>query len=444
MTDLPDLASLLRAAEAAAGAGDYESAEALLRDAAGRQEATLGASHPDVAETMNNLAVVYEMTGQLDEAERCYRRAVRIATTALPAGHEIVTTSLDNLRDFCQAHDIAFESPDAGPAAATPAADVATPAADVATPAADAATPATPAAAAAAKRDDAEEAMQEFAEDATPVAGGAKPAARDAEPAAATSITRAPTPPAAAEPEALVSSYQGSRWPLRIGILVVAAAGIAAVLIARPGTLPTAQPAQPLSPAATPGVSPGPDTSSAAPERQTPPTPDPEPATPPPATPSPAAATPAAATPPAATPPAATPSAATPSASSATPTGASPTGIPYTSADGSVTLVDARLCQSLATTGAEWRCEGPDDPADPGRMSFYTRIRTPRNTTIQHRWYYGTQLTQSVDLRIGANPGAGYRTFSRQTINPANTGEWRVEIRSATGELLHEVRFVVR
>ena len=46
------------AVEQAANAGDYAAAEPLLREAALLQEASLGPLHPDVANTLNNLAVV--------------------------------------------------------------------------------------------------------------------------------------------------------------------------------------------------------------------------------------------------------------------------------------------------------------------------------------------------------------------------------------------------
>ena len=58
-----------------------------------------------------------------------------------------------------------------------------------------------------------------------------------------------------------------------------------------------------------------------------------------------------------------------------------------------------------------------------------------------HRWYHGGTLRQSVMLRIQANATEGYRTYSRQTVN---SGDWRLEVRSADGNLLHEQRFAVR
>lgn len=79
--------------------------------------------------------------------------------------------------------------------------------------------------------------------------------------------------------------------------------------------------------------------------------------------------------------------------------------------------------------------------ADAGVLVFYTRIRSPRGTTVEHRWYRGDTVVQSVRLRIGANSGAGYRTYSRNTVG---SGAWRVELRASDGTLLHEARFTVR
>jgi hypothetical protein len=59
-----------------------------------------------------------------------------------------------------------------------------------------------------------------------------------------------------------------------------------------------------------------------------------------------------------------------------------------------------------------------------------------------HRWYRGDTLRQSVKLTIRANATEGYRTYSRQTVDGG--ANWRVEVSSATGDLLHKRRFAVR
>ena len=77
-------------------------------------------------------------------------------------------------------------------------------------------------------------------------------------------------------------------------------------------------------------------------------------------------------------------------------------------------------------------------------MFFYTQVKSATATTIEHRWYQGDRLRQTVELRIQANPVAGYRTYSRNTIRPEGVGDWRVELRSADGAVLDEQRFTVQ
>jgi hypothetical protein len=80
----------------------------------------------------------------------------------------------------------------------------------------------------------------------------------------------------------------------------------------------------------------------------------------------------------------------------------------------------------------------------PGPLFFYTRLKSGTAATIQHRWYVGERLHQVVELPIRANTTDGYRTYSRTTIDNRGTGEWRVELRTLNGVLLHEEHFVVR
>ena len=113
MPGLQDAGRMLEGAEQAALAADFESAGELLRGAARIQEAELGPVHPDLANTFNNLAVVAERAGRLDEAEAFYRRAVAIAAASLPAEHPMIAASRDNLEAFCRARGLPVEAPDA-------------------------------------------------------------------------------------------------------------------------------------------------------------------------------------------------------------------------------------------------------------------------------------------------------------------------------------------
>jgi hypothetical protein len=104
------------------------------------------------------------------------------------------------------------------------------------------------------------------------------------------------------------------------------------------------------------------------------------------------------------------------------------------------TVATAQLCTALRA----WRCEAADGQVPPGPMIFFTQVKSASATTIEHRWYQGDLMRRVVRLRIEANPGAGFRTYSRNTIGSERAGEWRVELRSLDGTVLHEERFVVR
>jgi hypothetical protein len=121
-----------------------------------------------------------------------------------------------------------------------------------------------------------------------------------------------------------------------------------------------------------------------------------------------------------------------------------PTGSGAAASAAGLEIVDARLCRTLSTASGEWTCTPPGDSVSPGPLSFYTRLKSKTDTVVQVRWYQGSTLRQSGALQVLANPGAGYRTFSRRTIERSGTGEWHVELRTKDGRMLHEERFVVR
>jgi hypothetical protein len=104
------------------------------------------------------------------------------------------------------------------------------------------------------------------------------------------------------------------------------------------------------------------------------------------------------------------------------------------------TVVTAQVCTALR----EWRCEAADSQVPPGPMFFYTQVKSAAATTVEHRWYQGDRLRQTVELRIQPNTGAGYRTYSRHTISSERVGDWRVQLRSADGAVLREEHFTVR
>lgn len=354
MSQLPEARQLFQAAEEAAVAGDLASADDLLRTVARIQEDQLGPVHPDLASTLNNLAIVAEKTGRLDDAEAFYRRAAAIASAALPADHPMVSESRQNLADFCRASGRPIEVPAATTPAAAPKADLAS--------------------------------------------AVSPPFVRPVPPVS--------PPPSAARPWPATQPPSRSRAWAAIAVVVLVGA---VLLVTRPwSSREAAVSAPPPAPASAPVAEPA---QQAAAE--------------PPAT--------AAAVPPAPQPPA--PRAGEPEAVARPAPGQQTAPVP-------VILDTADLCATFSAAGGAWRCEPAGDSVAPGPIAFYTRVKSSRDTAIVHRWYRGHALRQSVGLTIRANPAAGYRTYSRQTVDAG--AEWRVEVRSANGDVLHERRFAVR
>jgi Tetratricopeptide repeat/Protein of unknown function (DUF2914) len=146
------------------------------------------------------------------------------------------------------------------------------------------------------------------------------------------------------------------------------------------------------------------------------------------------------------------PSASPATPSPATPSPAAPAAEPKASGGASTNpgvapsrplVASALLCQRFTARGApDWDCEQPRGPVDSRTLVFYTRIKSMHPTTVQHRWYHGNDLHQSVSLEVRANQVDGYRTYSRYTVK--TPGAWRVELRTMDGAVLHEERFDVR
>jgi hypothetical protein len=339
--------TIIENAEQAAAAGDYASAEDLLREAAALQEQTLGPHHPDLANTLNNLGVVCEMTDNPIDAEHYFRRAYAIAIATLAPDHPFVATSRKNLHDFCAARGRPAELPPSPPAVAA------------------------------------------WLEAPAPAAPP-----REASPSAEKQDV---TPIARKRP----------LRPLALGALSGVALLIVILVMAQPWGGPaketTLRPATEIIPARD-TAAPGPTLPPAEPITQ----------------------------------PQQTAKPTQPTRSEADAVIAKPTAPARSAAMPSV--VTAQLCTALTN----WRCTAADSQVPPGPMFFYTKVKSATATTIEHRWYQGDRMHRVAQLRIEANPGAGYRTFSRTTISSERAGDWRVELRSADGTVLHEERFVVR
>lgn len=369
----------IRDAERAAAAGDFARAETALREALDLQEQQLGAGHPDLASTLNNLAVVCETNGRLADAEQFYRRAFAVASAALPPGDSLVETSRANLEDFCRAHGRAV--------------------------------------------DDWPELIHR------PPSGVADPAAPPPPHARPAPV---PTPVAPASQSAAPRGFVAA-----LAALALVGTGALAWFAFRPGDPPP--PATAVSPATESREAPAPVAPSVTP---VPPPEEPAPAAPPavPATPaatrpetsSPATRDVAAATPPL---PVELPRAARP-----VPAPESVEPAPD-SAGGAARLIEASVCSRLSRQGRQWTCTPAGNGVSGGTVSFYTRVATARAARIEHRWYRNETLARAITLSVGASVSEGYRTFSQQTVTPgrwrveARTTDGRV-----LGDVSFEVR----
>ena len=448
----PELRALLDSAELAASVQDFASAEQLLRQAASLQEAQLGPNHPDLANTLNNLGIVCERTGNSTDAEACYRRAYGIARSMLPAEDPLVLTSGQNLKDFCAATGRPFDPTPAPPIPPPPASQPA-PLRTPSTPSPSASEAAPPRAPSAPAPPASEAAPPRTPTIPAPPAPQAAPSRAPSAPAPPAPQAAPPRPPSAPPPAApapppvpfrsrapvvpsplprvergnvpvpqsigvtpvAVPVDARAVSPHRSTIWVVVGIGLLLALVILLASRWTRS-SEAVAPVAT----------SEAPRAEGPPS------EPPPPSASAAATEPAKTAPP----PRSTDNEAA-RKSAATETRSTTASRPAAT---KISLVESQICRSLNN----WRCTPATTPAEPGVFIFYTRVKSARDTTVQHRWYLNGTLRRTVDLRVAANPGEGYRTYSRNTVAAERRGNWTIELRDADGALLHEERFVVQ
>jgi len=447
MPEALELPSLTAAAARAASNDDIPGAAALLRQAVELQTSTLGPEHPDLATTLNNLALMLERLGHVKEAGKCYRRAHAIAAAALGPDDPVVQVSRANLDAFRATYAQPDDGDDSAPVDPSVwgelrdfpiAVDSTAPRANV-VPGPGIVRPPVP------------------VTEKLSGSGLATPLELTAEPGPTPRLKTAPRPEPEPEPEL---ALQFARTPVRVptphpagryaspatrktrspgpGILV--AIVILAVAAAwwwgrseSPAVSGVAEQAAP-APADAPlaSVPPSPEVAPPAASATPPPA---SAAAPAPASPAPGAAAPSArtATPPAAATPVAASNTAPPAAAASRPVANGPLGV-----------ADARLCATLSRARNPWACQAAGDPVRSGSVYYYTRVRSTRDATIRHRWSRDGRVVQDVRLRIRANPTDGFRTFSRQTVSGLGAGAWVVTLLGPDGTTLDEQRFSVR
>jgi CHAT domain-containing protein/tetratricopeptide (TPR) repeat protein len=85
--------------------GHYGDAEPLFRRSLVIREKVLGPEHPDVGTALNNVAGIYQAQGRYGDAEPLYRRSLAITEKALGPEHADVGTVLNNLALLYRAQD---------------------------------------------------------------------------------------------------------------------------------------------------------------------------------------------------------------------------------------------------------------------------------------------------------------------------------------------------
>ena len=407
MPELSEIERSIAEAERATVARDHVAAERALRLVLKLQEADLGLAHPDVANTLNGLAVVCDNLGRPDEAEFLYRRALGIARRTLEPGHPYIVTSLENLSSLYRVQG----KP---------------------------------------------EKIKKIREGWLP--GSGRPVAEAEEAADGVVAPVVPVHPetaATAMPAPRVQRVSGRSQENRLRPIYAAASqpafllgGVVVVLMLLTWFLfgAATDPSVPGQDGAgtrvrtsggelgTQKVNPTGELASRGSETNR----------------APAGAV------------AVSDSGIGPSAPAPTDLVTS-TNVPpperltmvasdAPSESGSVRsslVAAADICGQLDTRDAdgtplaEWRCQIVGDRAAPGQLSFYTRIRSRTSTTVEHRWLRNGVLEQRIVLDVEANNGSGFRTYSSHTVSPEARGMWRVELRLGNQDLLHVEEFVV-
>ena len=77
-------------------------------------------------------------------------------------------------------------------------------------------------------------------------------------------------------------------------------------------------------------------------------------------------------------------------------------------------------------------------PADQSLVFFFTELVGLEGETIVHRWEHDGEIQAEVRFEVR---GPRWRVYSSKQLLPAWTGEWKVRVLRASGEVLHEDAF---
>ncbi len=105
----------------------------------------------------------------------------------------------------------------------------------------------------------------------------------------------------------------------------------------------------------------------------------------------------------------------------------------------SLTIIDMSVCQGIENR--EPVEIGDVFPSTIGKLYCFTRAGALEPTKIMHKWYRADQLVAEIDLKIGASPS--WRTRSSKVIQPADAGNWKVDLTDEAGKVLKTVHFII-
>jgi len=104
-----------------------------------------------------------------------------------------------------------------------------------------------------------------------------------------------------------------------------------------------------------------------------------------------------------------------------------------------VRVAEITICRDVAEKAPQ--DQGTSFPADVGMLACFTDVReagAPRE--IVHKWYVGDQLVSEVPMEVR---GPRWRCWSKKEILPEWKGNCRVEVLSASGDLIAETQFAL-
>lgn len=70
---------------------------------------------------------------------------------------------------------------------------------------------------------------------------------------------------------------------------------------------------------------------------------------------------------------------------------------------------------------------------DKTRVYYFSEIKDAANHRVTHRWEHGGKVVSEVGFDVG---GDRWRVFSSKTLDPNQTGEWKVSVVDEAGQTL--------